>query len=72
MIDSNDPERFLESKAELDNILKSKDMNEVPLLVFANKKDLPNSRSLESVSRQLGLYPGLKLKLININKFSTI
>ena len=42
VVDSTDRERLEEAKCELYNIIKSNEMlPRVPILVFANKQDLP-------------------------------
>ena len=42
MVDSADKERLHEAKEELYNIIKSHEISpNVPVLVFANKQDLP-------------------------------
>ena len=45
MVDSSDTERFLEAKEWLDGFLASQAQNlqGVPVLVIANKQDLPGS-----------------------------
>lgn len=41
-MDSNDRERILESREELFGILNSDEMRGVPVVVIANKQDLPS------------------------------
>ena len=41
IVDSNDKERLSEAKDELDGILNSDEMRGVPVVVLANKQDLP-------------------------------
>ena len=55
MVDSNDRERLGDAEDELTRILKSEELNKVPLLVFANKQDLPNAASVAAVVEQLRL-----------------
>ena len=43
MVDSTDSERFLEAKEGLDDFLAFQDLQGVPVLVIANKQDLPGS-----------------------------
>ena len=45
MVDSSDRERLMESKGELDDILDFEEMRGVPVLVIANKQDLPGNIS---------------------------
>ncbi|XP_071164209.1 uncharacterized protein [Mytilus edulis] len=55
IVDSNDKERLSEAKDELDGILNSDEMRGVPVVVVANKQDLPRSMSLSEVADGLGL-----------------
>jgi small GTP-binding protein len=41
VVDSNDPERIMEAREELQGILKYPDMSNVPIVIIANKQDLP-------------------------------
>ena len=41
MVDSTDAERFKEARDELHGILDSDEMRGVPVVVMANKQDLP-------------------------------
>ena len=43
VVDCADRERLPESREELNRILESRDMGNVPLVVIANKQDLPGS-----------------------------
>jgi len=42
MVDAADPDKFEAAKGEMQNLLKSKTLSEIPLLVLFNKCDLPN------------------------------
>lgn len=42
VVDSSDRERIAESREELFGILDSDEMKEVPVVVIANKQDLPS------------------------------
>nr|XP_039265265.1 ADP-ribosylation factor-like [Styela clava] len=55
VIDSNDAERFGESREELGAILESEEMKGVPVLVLANKQDLPHAEPLDKMVESLGL-----------------
>ncbi|KAM3921653.1 uncharacterized protein RB166_011071 [Leptodactylus fuscus] len=55
VVDSADPERFLEASSELSAILESDEMRGVPFVVLANKQDLPGSRQPGELSEELGL-----------------
>lgn len=54
IVDSNDEDRMEESRKELEGILEGTDIT-CPLLVFANKQDLPNAMAVEKVKESLGL-----------------
>ncbi|XP_046584586.1 tripartite motif-containing protein 45-like isoform X2 [Haliotis rubra] len=41
VVDTNDRERFVESREELKNVIDSDEMRFVPVVVLANKQDLP-------------------------------
>ena len=61
MTDSNDRERIDDSNEnssqdELRRMLAFDDCNGKPLLVFANKQDLPNAMSVNETAERLGLY----------------
>ena len=55
VVDSADQESFSEVQMELGWILKSVELAGVPLLVLANKQDLPKACSPETVAPRLGL-----------------
>ena len=55
VVDSADKERFLEAKDELYWILDSEEMRGVPILVLANKQDLPTAHKTSEVAQKLGL-----------------
>jgi len=48
-------------KDELYNSLAEPSLQNVPLLIFVNKQDLPNALSVNEVSQRLGLVSGTKL-----------
>lgn len=48
-MDSNDRERLPESCEVLVNLLKSPDANGIPVVVLANKQDLPNAMNYGEV-----------------------
>jgi len=43
VVDSNDPERIEEAREELHDILKFPDMQNVPIVIIANKQDRPST-----------------------------
>ncbi|KAM4623090.1 uncharacterized protein O3C94_020793 [Discoglossus pictus] len=55
VVDSADWERFPEARAELESILKDDEMRGVPVLVMANKQDLPDARQPTEVTEEMGL-----------------
>jgi len=55
VVDSADRERVEESKEELVHALADDALRGIPLLVFANKNDLPNAQSSKEVAKSLGL-----------------
>jgi len=52
-IDSNDRSSIKEAKEELADFLTSIGTEEVPILVFANKKDLPNTMTSQEIEKGL-------------------
>lgn len=56
VVDSTDHERLEEAKCELYNIIKSNEISpRVPVLVFANKQDLPGSLTAAQLIDQLAI-----------------
>ena len=55
VVDSNDEDRIAESAEALNMIIADETMNGVPILVYANKMDLPNALSVPQISERLGL-----------------
>lgn len=49
MIDSNDRERMGESKAVFDKMISNDHLGGVPLLVLANKQDLPECMGVREI-----------------------
>ncbi|KAI3382717.1 hypothetical protein SNEBB_006911 [Seison nebaliae] len=56
VIDSSDRQRFEETAIELDELTCNDQLNGVPLLVFANKQDLPNASRDEEIAHTLQLH----------------
>uniref|UniRef100_A0A1A8MDL5 ADP-ribosylation factor-like 4C n=1 Tax=Nothobranchius pienaari TaxID=704102 RepID=A0A1A8MDL5_9TELE len=55
VVDSVDSERLEEARAELHRITRFQENQGTPLLVIANKQDLPRALDVEEIERQLGL-----------------
>jgi ADP-ribosylation factor protein 1 len=55
VVDSNDPGRFAEARGELQSMLNEAELRDATLLVYANKQDLPNARSVAEVTNALEL-----------------
>lgn len=55
MVDCNDRDRIGDADRELQHLLQQEDLRGVPLLVFANKMDLPNAMKREEVVKELRL-----------------
>ncbi|XP_062587609.1 uncharacterized protein LOC134249255 [Saccostrea cucullata] len=56
VVDSNDRERVIESREELFRILQTDEMRGVPVMVIANKQDLPNALSTSQVAEMMCLH----------------
>lgn len=55
VIDSSDIERVKESAEELHGILEYESMHGIPIVILANKQDLPGAMSCSDLVRNLGL-----------------
>mmetsp|Transcript_42236 Transcript_42236/g.76372 ORF Transcript_42236/g.76372 Transcript_42236/m.76372 type:complete len:184 (+) Transcript_42236:76-627(+) len=55
VLDCNDRERTDDALQELQRILDEDDLSGLPLLVFANKQDLPSALKAQDVAEKLGL-----------------
>lgn len=56
VVDSSDRERMHEASTELQTMLESPEMTGVPVIVFANKQDLPGALSSSDVAKELQLH----------------
>lgn len=56
VVDSNDQERFELAASELHKLLSQDELQDVVLLVLANKQDLPNAASASKIGDELGLH----------------
>lgn len=54
VIDSTDVERMEDATNELHNLLLNDFLSKTPLLVLANKQDLPNAMSVPQIGEKLG------------------
>ena len=55
VVDASDRSRFIEAKNELDWVLESDEMVGVPVVVMANKQDLPQAATPSDIAVRLGL-----------------
>ncbi|KAJ3287599.1 hypothetical protein HDU76_007798 [Blyttiomyces sp. JEL0837] len=56
VIDSQDRNRILEARDELERIISDDELRDVALLIFANKQDLPGAMTTGELIEKLGLY----------------
>eukprot|EP01094_Clydonella_sp_ATCC50884_P013359 TRINITY_DN23635_c0_g1_i1.p1 TRINITY_DN23635_c0_g1~~TRINITY_DN23635_c0_g1_i1.p1 ORF type:complete len:182 (+),score=19.25 TRINITY_DN23635_c0_g1_i1:136-681(+) len=71
VVDSADPERLSIVKEELLCMLEEEELRGVPLLILANKQDLPGALPAEKISEELGL-TAIKKRPYQIMKASAI
>ncbi|KAJ2591458.1 Arf GTPase arf1 [Coemansia sp. RSA 1722] len=55
VVDSNDRDRMVEARDELQRMLGEDELRDAKLLVFANKQDLPNAMNAQDITEKLGL-----------------
>ena len=55
VVDSSDRERVAESTEELHSILSDDSMRRVPVVILANKQDLPNAMSPSEITERMCL-----------------
>lgn len=55
VVDSTDKKRLEESKKELELILKNEKIKDVPVVVLANKQDLPEALDAVEITRRLNM-----------------
>lgn len=58
VIDSSDRERIEEARQELYRIAMDRGMSDVPILIFANKQDMPNAMKPQEIQQRLELSHG--------------
>ena len=56
VVDSNDRDRVVEAREELQRMLNEDELRDALLLVFANKQDLPNAMNAAEITDKLGLH----------------
>eukprot|EP00812_Abedinium_dasypus_P009361 NODE_3055_length_837_cov_218.071611.p1 GENE.NODE_3055_length_837_cov_218.071611~~NODE_3055_length_837_cov_218.071611.p1 ORF type:complete len:265 (-),score=71.68 NODE_3055_length_837_cov_218.071611:25-819(-) len=56
VVDSTDRDRLDDARDQLERLLDEEDMRDAPLLVFANKQDLPGALRLAELTDKLGLH----------------
>ena len=56
VVDSSDRERVSEAREQLQWLLNEDFLPGLPLVVFANKQDLPNALNTAEIADQLGLH----------------
>ena len=55
LVDAADPDRFEESKAELNKVLNTEDIGNIPVLILGNKVDKGTAASEEELRLAIGL-----------------
>ncbi|KAG8846644.1 Arf GTPase arf3 [Serendipita sp. 405] len=55
VVDAADIERIHEAREEMDRLLSLEELKGVPLLVLANKEDLPNAMDISILTKKLGM-----------------
>ncbi|KAJ1814413.1 Arf GTPase arf1 [Coemansia sp. RSA 2599] len=55
VVDSNDRDRIVEAREELQRMLGEDELRDAKLLVFANKQDLPNAMTAQEITEKLSL-----------------
>uniref|UniRef100_A0A6B2LR11 Uncharacterized protein n=1 Tax=Arcella intermedia TaxID=1963864 RepID=A0A6B2LR11_9EUKA len=71
VIDSNDKERISEATYEIAKILREDEVANIPILVFANKQDLPKAMTPYQVACELELRDSFQEEEIRSEKTST-
>ncbi|KAH3732679.1 ADP-ribosylation factor 1 [Pelomyxa schiedti] len=55
VVDSNDRERIQEAHDELQKMLSEDELRDAPVIVLANKQDLPNALTVPEITDKLGM-----------------
>ena len=56
VVDSNDRDRIVEAREEMQRMLNEDELRDALLFVFANKQDLPNAMNAAEITDKLGLH----------------
>jgi len=56
VLDSNDTERLEEASEFLQNLLSQDELRDAPVLVLANKQDLPRAEAIDRITSKLDMY----------------
>jgi len=56
LLDASDRERFYEAKQELNGLLTDDQLSSVPVVILANKIDIPGAASEDEIRHTFGLY----------------
>ncbi|KAL9641988.1 hypothetical protein ABK040_004044 [Willaertia magna] len=56
VVNSNDRERMDDAKDELQRLISEEELQGIPILIYANKQDLPNALSVAEIVDKLGLH----------------
>lgn len=56
VIDSSDRARISEAREEMERLIMDDDLIKCPILIMANKSDLPNAFNISQMTNELGLY----------------
>ena len=55
VVDSNDRDKICQATEELYRITKEEKLKNVPVLIFANKQDLPNALTIDGIKEKMNL-----------------
>ena len=72
VLDSSNVERIPEARDELHAVLAEQELKQVPILILANKQDLPESLSYQALREQLALCGEDEKRSIKIQEASAL
>ena len=72
MVDSNDRDRIVEAREELQRMLNEDELRDALLLVFANKQDLPNAMNAAEITDKLGLHSLRQRAWVCLNRMTSV